>query len=249
MLNTAEGVGIGGEEGKGAGEENRGHRTLPGEDWIKQPAIQGKITHLITILQTGRGNAGRELRVEGVDHSTGAERTGYFSKPVSLINPETHEPYSWIFVETGEPIYGKFLTQNPDRVPFEQLWGEKKGNEFQGVFHSSKLPLRPLAANLMGFHEKKRQAWVVVHHPEGDVQMPIFTYRLEEAAPWSGIHGILKRPMEEQFNGNERLKTIYDKIFGEKDHLKIKIKVSSEKITIGLRPFGSPLLQFSFDNL
>jgi hypothetical protein len=40
-------------------------RTLPAPDWVAQPAIPGKHTTHLTILQTGPTNADRELRVEG----------------------------------------------------------------------------------------------------------------------------------------------------------------------------------------
>lgn len=40
-------------------------RTLPAPDWVEQPAIPGRHTTRITILQTGPTNVHRELRVEG----------------------------------------------------------------------------------------------------------------------------------------------------------------------------------------
>jgi hypothetical protein len=56
---------------------------LPAEDWLPQPRISltgnAAITRHITILQDGRGNGARELRVAGLDE-WGA--TGYWSKAI-----------------------------------------------------------------------------------------------------------------------------------------------------------------------
>jgi hypothetical protein len=72
---------------------------LPPEDWRVQPSIPlegaAAVTRYITILQNGRGNAARELRVAGINE---AGETGYWSKaiydtawrfvPVPLFFPE-----------------------------------------------------------------------------------------------------------------------------------------------------------------
>lgn len=68
-------------------------RTLPAEDWREQPAIPGEATTRITVLQTGEGNAARELRVEGT--------AGYWTKKV--FDP------AWAFVKTGEKALGEPL--------------------------------------------------------------------------------------------------------------------------------------------
>jgi hypothetical protein len=56
---------------------------LPSEDWRKQPPIPlskgAAITHRITILQNGQGNAARELRVAGWN---GNGETGYWTKAI-----------------------------------------------------------------------------------------------------------------------------------------------------------------------
>ena len=76
--------------------EEKDVRTLPAEDWIKQPSIdplQGRITTAITILQTGKGNNSRELRVEGVN-AQGVH--GYFSKQINDT--------VWQFNQTDLPL-------------------------------------------------------------------------------------------------------------------------------------------------
>lgn len=57
---------------------------LPSEDWKKEPTIplsgKARISSCITILQDGRGNFARELRVAGLSASG---ETGYYSKKIS----------------------------------------------------------------------------------------------------------------------------------------------------------------------
>lgn len=76
-------------------------RTLPGEDWRAQPAIVGKHSTRITILQTGTTNADRELRVEGAG--------GYWKKP--LLAPK------WSFEKTGAALSGPALLASPPTQP------------------------------------------------------------------------------------------------------------------------------------
>ncbi|MDD4003976.1 MAG: hypothetical protein PHW69_02065 [Elusimicrobiaceae bacterium] len=79
---------------------------LPGEDWRAQPEIPGRITARITIFTTGRGNAGRELRVEGVD---ALGRGGYYRKPIFGAG--------WEFVRTGAVVKGPFLGGPAEQGP------------------------------------------------------------------------------------------------------------------------------------
>ncbi|MBU1241258.1 hypothetical protein KKF84_21700, partial [Myxococcota bacterium] len=80
-------------------------RKLPSEDWRLQPPItEGFITKRITVFQTGKGNAARTLRVEGV---LGGER-GYFEKGI-------YDP-AWTFVYTGEPRSNPIIN-DPAHLP------------------------------------------------------------------------------------------------------------------------------------
>lgn len=73
-------------------------RSLPAEDWRAQPPIPGRFTTLLTILQNGKGNAARELRVEGADADG---NTGYWSKPLY--------GGAWSFVKTGLATTGDWV--------------------------------------------------------------------------------------------------------------------------------------------
>ena len=58
-------------------------RVLPAEDWLEQPCIplegNAHLTKRITITQTGRGQANRQMRVEGTDRDG---CTGYYYKNI-----------------------------------------------------------------------------------------------------------------------------------------------------------------------
>ncbi len=95
---------------------HKAQRTLPPEDWRAQPAPPGRVTSLITVLQTGAGNAARELRVEGQD---GAGATGYWTK----LLPEP----TWRFVPTGAPLSRPLL--DPASPPQE---GPEPGRDYAG---------------------------------------------------------------------------------------------------------------------
>lgn len=74
-------------------------RSLPSDPWRRQPDITGgRITSVITVLQTGNGNAARELRVQGTD---AAGTPGYWHKKVL--------DDGWEFRATGQPIEEPFL--------------------------------------------------------------------------------------------------------------------------------------------
>ena len=76
-------------------------RALPAEPWSLQPSPEGAVTSLLTIFQTGEGNAARTLRIEGQQQG----RSGYFEK--ELLDPD------WSFVETGQPLSGPLLEPTP----------------------------------------------------------------------------------------------------------------------------------------
>ena len=105
---------------------------LPSEPWLQQPAIplegQARITKHITILQNGRGNASRELRVAGTNQFG---QTGYYSKAIFQDKSQ-----DWIFVEA--PLYldeATFLPVTAAGVPpevLENLSGPSQFLQFSG---------------------------------------------------------------------------------------------------------------------
>ncbi len=100
-------------------------RTLPPEEWAPQPRVPGRITRRIAILQTGEGNAARELRVEGVD---AAGAGGYWRK---MLRGET-----WAFVPTGARVAGPFL--DPALAP-DSLLGPRRDRDLRGRIESPEM--------------------------------------------------------------------------------------------------------------
>ncbi|MGE4233952.1 MAG: hypothetical protein AB7F43_11540 [Bacteriovoracia bacterium] len=85
--------------------EDDGPIGLPGEEWREQHrrGIKGKITDRITILQNGKGNAARELRIEARNENG---LFGYYSKPI-------YSEDDWVFVPTGaESFVGEIIVDN-----------------------------------------------------------------------------------------------------------------------------------------
>ncbi len=116
-------------------------RTLPGEDWREQPPISGPHTLKISIVQTGQGNAARELRVEGDG--------GYWSKEIyaktwkwiatGIAAPDAYEKRD---PQTEGPVKDRTLTAphaqladfNPDCSPATLKW---KGATIPLHFHGT----------------------------------------------------------------------------------------------------------------
>lgn len=93
---------------------------LPNEPWYQQPEINKdcKITRYITIIQNGKGNAARELRVAGLNENG---QTGYFSK--ALYDKE------WVFIPADLNLSPDAFLHGLEKEPFEskksykgQLW-------------------------------------------------------------------------------------------------------------------------------
>jgi hypothetical protein len=117
-------------------------RTLPPEDWREQPPIPGKMTTRISILQTGKGNASRELRVQGVD-AKGVG--GYWSKGIFEA--------SWTFVSTGDPVADTDLidTGGSTRVgASESALGPVLDRNYVGELRSGLAPAS-LKVELLGY--------------------------------------------------------------------------------------------------
>lgn len=96
---------------------------LPNEEWAKQPEIKltgkGAITHHITIVQNGRGNFARELRVGGLSPEG---KTGFYYK--NLLDEE------WKFREVSMRFTAEsYLDTETDRAA---LRGEKQEYSYTG---------------------------------------------------------------------------------------------------------------------
>ena len=101
---------------------------LPAEDWLRQPSITlsgaARISKVISIAQTGRGNAARELRVAGTDASG---TVGYYHKMLFdsewLFSPAPLTIAEEFFLkggaELGEDVtfsYRGYISKNNNRL-------------------------------------------------------------------------------------------------------------------------------------
>lgn len=114
-------------------------RRLPLHDWRAQPAITGgSITSRITIIQTGEGDASRELRVEGEQGG----KSGYFRKAIF--------DKSWTFVETGHTIKQPFLQTRPANDPVPPAINEEE-TILAGTIKKEHIDT-PLQVRIKNFH-------------------------------------------------------------------------------------------------
>lgn len=109
-------------------------RSLPGEDWFEQPRIKnGTITKNITIFASGRGNAARTLRVEGINNQG---VSGFFEKNIKAAE--------WTFVPvSGKQITETFLTDKEPRL------GPSMDEDISGVFSTR---IHEIPATLLDFN-------------------------------------------------------------------------------------------------
>ncbi|MBI3558217.1 MAG: hypothetical protein HY074_18275 [Deltaproteobacteria bacterium] len=117
-------------------------RKLPGDTWHEQPRINGQITKNITILQTGKGNAARELRVEGLD-ARGV--SGYYSKPIDVRAP-------WTFKAGTEKMKGELLDANIGSESAQALGETHAGSAEFFQVGTGLVPTYAYAARLAGFN-------------------------------------------------------------------------------------------------
>ena len=146
-------------------------RTLPPEEWKKQPSIaihQGRISSAITIIQTGRGNDARELRVEGVnaqgDH-------GYFSKPIS--------GEEWTFTRTDLPLQKPLLAPDNGITDIGPDWDRHLAGYLKlgGLINAKKYE-----AELMNFNPLCSGGLLSVKIGHDKEQLPLFTVASSQKA-------------------------------------------------------------------
>lgn len=147
-------------------------RILPGEDWVEQPSItlegQARLTKKISISQTGRGQANRQLRVEGTD-SYG--QTGYYVKTI-------YAP-TWRFERTNHVIPEADFLPRTLRGP-GLLQGPAIAHDYEGWIDSDQ---QRLTASLRqfstrGINERGLHAAIEITLPSGEtISCPLYARR------------------------------------------------------------------------
>lgn len=189
-------------------------RSLPPEEWKKQPSIplnQGRISSAITILQTGKGNDSRELRVEGVN---GEGVRGFFSK---RINDET-----WCFTQTDLPLQKPLLSSSDgvsDVGPNldQTLTGRLRvGRLFKGTENEIELKdFNPLCSG----------ATLVIVLGADEIEFPFLTVASSQSDRKMKGAVILPAGVKVKAENNKVLNEFIRKVFGGKDFVEISLKI------------------------
>lgn len=204
-------------------------RTLPPEEWKKQPPIsknQGKISSAITIIQTGRGNESRELRVEGVN-AQGFH--GYFSKP---INAKT-----WTFTRTDLPLLKPLLSSdnadpdpgpNPDQALTGHLWTGRLFNK-----HKYK-------ADLLNFNPLCSGGILMITLGTDKLDFPFLTTATSQADRRMKGAIILPKNIKRKAVHNRDIEELINRLFRKKTFVEIQLNIDENHFVCAqsLSPFS-----------
>ena len=183
---------------------------LPAEDWREQPAIAGRITAKITILQNGKGNAARELRVEGVDAEGNG---GYYSKTIYGAG--------WVFVKTGAAVAGPFLDG-------AQELGPELDRDY--ALDYDRLPAGSV---LKGFSPLNTSAQIIM---PGFESMPLTLYTRETVLPAKAgepvkLYGEIEIPEALLKSAADAARKVVKELGGEKFR-EVHVKVFRDKVEL-----------------
>ena len=189
-------------------------RTLPPEEWKKQPAIplhQGRISSAITIFQTGKGNESRELRVEGVN---GKGAHGFFSKRI-------HDE-AWRFTQTDLPLQKPLLSSKSGVSDL----GPNLDQSLTGRLHLGRA-LKAVEYNikLKDFNPLCSGATLVVVLGAEEVGFPFLTVASSQMD--RDMNGAITLPegVKAKAMNNKVLQAFIRNMFGGKDFLKIRLNI------------------------
>jgi hypothetical protein len=157
---------------------------LPPEDWRAQPAVplggKAALTRHITILQNGRGNAARELRVAGYDE---AGKPGYWSKAIfgpvwEFVRAPLSFPAEAVLL-TGEELAGGSV--RGERGPSPDV--EMRGSHWTGNVRDEEWEYRVSGFNILEGSCALHISWgeetcTVILHP-----VEIWTYIRRDYLP------------------------------------------------------------------
>ncbi len=188
-------------------------RTLPPEEWKRQPSIPpnlGRISSAVMIMQTGKGNDARELRVEGVNTEG---QSGFFSKS---INGAT-----WNFIRTDQPLQKPLLStganaSDPGPDIDQHLSGHiRTGREGQGY-----------DAELRNFNPVCSDALLVVALGSERVQFPFLTTASSRTALEMKGAVILPADVRVKAANNPVLRNFIHRVFGSSTFVRIRLEIT-----------------------
>ncbi|HTL12777.1 MAG TPA: hypothetical protein VL588_09835, partial [Bdellovibrionota bacterium] len=212
-------------------------RVLPLDEWKPQPAIvvsgQGAITTNISIHLTGKGNAARELRVQGKD-SDGSY--GYYYKPIFAADSR-----DWSFHETGE-------TYDPDveiARDAPHVLGRKLDKTYTGKL--SQLLTPDLDVQLVDFNYYDTPAILRVTGFGATIDLKLFTFeawspttQMKDAPELVGsvygepkeLLGTLEIPEQYLQSKDKKVKTLVHAYFQKYNHVHQAFSISADDRTV-----------------
>ena len=216
-------------------------RTLPPEEWKHQPSIsllQGRPTSAITIFQTGKGNASRELRVEGINAQ--GER-GYFAKS---INGET-----WSFTQTDAELGRSLLFASDGGSDL----GPDHDQHFSGSLKLGRLfGAKKYQIALKDFNPLCSGATLVIKIGSETLEFPLHTTTASQLARKIKGAVTLSDEVKAKAAGNKELQAFVSKFFGEKSFVNIKLKIAGDgSVSVRSRSLFSlfPKIQMQFSKI
>jgi hypothetical protein len=212
-------------------------RTLPIPDWKEQPAIRdvqegkGSITGKITILLTGKGNAARELRVQGRD---AGGKYGYWMKPLLGAG--------WTFIETGESFSDDHIISD---YLAESVPGKTLDKNYSGTM--TRWLQEPLSVELIGFYYYNTPCILRVHRGNTHFDLRLHTVDMwsptvqKKFYPWlvgnpSGepklLQGTIEIPENILNSDNKDIKEIIDNYFRDYQKVPFALNVRADDRTV-----------------
>jgi hypothetical protein len=194
-------------------------RTLPPEEWKKQPSIsklQGQISSAITIIQTGKGNDSRELRAEGVN-AQGAH--GFFSKS---INSEI-----WSFTKTNLPLQKPLLP--PDGGASDL--GPDAEQTFSGHIKIERLlKTDEYKAELINFNPPCSGSSLVIKVGDDELEFPFYTTASSHISRKMEGAFTITDEIKAKMLKNKMLEIFVKNLFGEKSFVEIKLIIDESGV-------------------
>ncbi|MFZ8932991.1 MAG: hypothetical protein ACO20H_04465 [Bacteriovoracaceae bacterium] len=188
--------------------ERRIIRTLPNEDWRKQPPIIGKITSLITIFQNGaKGSAGFTLRVEGRKNG----RTGYFEKPIYASNSN-----DWVFRADDHKISRPFLLDGMSKL------GPQVVKNFRGTLYLKGIRLE---ANLIDYHQEINPSYLELNIANQKFKLPLYTRMTTYVKHGYNTQATIVFPESFKNNQDPRVQRVYRNLFNGQYSMDFDISV------------------------
>lgn len=208
-------------------------RFLPAEDWLLQPTIplegMARLTSDIAILQTGRGQDHRQLRVTGTDKDG---NSGYYFKDIY--------DQEWQFEQTGQAIPQEaFLADDVPHTGFQQ--GPEVVHDYKGEMKSSladtpQVKLKKFAER--GLNERGLHTKIEFSLAGGQkIELPLYARRgFRHLLGFDGsskkLYWTLVIPKEYQNSSDPKIAEFIKKVSNNKKSLKVHLEEDEAKIHI-----------------